>query len=264
MDLETSKTAKSMTRNIQMIGAGIGGLLVGAATLGPAFAMAKTAGDFSFAMKTVQLISQATEEQMKSLRKEVVRLASATIFDPEEATKAMIAFAQAGFGVEEQLKLLEPTLEFAQASLGQLSPEQASGLAIAGMRTFGKEAGDIREMLDKVAKITMITRARFGEMPAAMGILSRGAQRLKVSLDDTLLMFGLVKNVIPGTERAATTVTRAFEVLSNVEKRRKFETLTGVKVTDSSGRRYSLRHASSLDQNERGSASQCWHDGLWQ
>ncbi|WP_415841929.1 hypothetical protein, partial [Myxococcus xanthus] len=41
------------------------------------------------------------------------------------------------------------------------------------------------------------------ELPLALGTAARGAQALNQSLPETLIALGLVKNVVPGVERAS-------------------------------------------------------------
>lgn len=53
------------------------------------------------------------------------------------------------------------------------------------------------------------------EPPLALGTASRGAQALNQSLSETLIALGLVKNIIPGVERASTATAVAMERLAD-------------------------------------------------
>jgi len=72
------------------------------------------------------------------------------------------------------------------------------------------------------------------ELPMALGTASRGAQALHQSLSETLIALGLVKNVIPGVERASTATAVAMERLADPQVQKRLRGI-GVAVVDSQG-----------------------------
>ena len=65
------------------------------------------------------------------------------------------------------------------------------------------------------------------DLPLALGTAARGAQVLNQSLSETLIALGLVKNVIPGVERASTAVAVAMERMVDPKVQERMRGLTG-------------------------------------
>ena len=68
--------------------------------------------------------------------------------------------------------------------------------------------------VDRMLQAVNVFALTANELPMALGTASRGAQSLHQSLSETLISLGLVKNIIPGVERASTAVAVAMERLA--------------------------------------------------
>jgi TP901 family phage tail tape measure protein len=123
--------------------------------------------------------------------------------------------AQAGFNAQESMQLLIPVLDLAAGSLGELSPQQAAGLASQAMKAFGISTDQASISVDRMLQAVNVFALNASELPMALGTASRGAQALHQSLSETLIALGLVKNVIPGVERASTATAVAMERLAD-------------------------------------------------
>jgi TP901 family phage tail tape measure protein len=143
--------------------------------------------------------------------------------------------AQAGFNAQESIKLLIPVLDLAGGSLGELSPQQAAGLAAQAMKAFGLSIDQASISVDRMLQAVNVFALNASELPLALGTASRGAQSLNQSLSETLISLGLVKNVIPGVERASTSVAVAMERMVDPQTQQKLRGI-GVQVTDSQHR----------------------------
>lgn len=58
--------------------------------------------------------------------------------------------AAAGFNVTESVRLLNPVLDLAAGSLGQLTPSQAAGLASQAMKAFGLSIDEASISVDRM------------------------------------------------------------------------------------------------------------------
>ena len=63
---------------------------------------------------------------------------------------AVMDIAAAGFNVTESVRLLNPVLDLAAGSLGQLTPSQAAGLASQAMKAFGLSIDEASISVDRM------------------------------------------------------------------------------------------------------------------
>lgn len=221
---------QSLTGSLKNLGAGIAGITAGMIGLRTAFGLAEPAGEFEFKLAGIQAITGATATQMKALEESALAAGIATQFSPLQAAEGLQILAQAGFGAEGSIKALNPVLDLAAASLGQLSLQKAGGLAVASIKTFSEAAEDNTLAMDNLVRATARSSLQFRELPLALGIASRGAKTFNASMEDTLIALGEVRNVIPTIERGATAVAVAMERLSNVKTINTLQNELGVVV----------------------------------
>ncbi|GAB4212474.1 MAG: hypothetical protein OHK0013_35260 [Sandaracinaceae bacterium] len=227
------------TENIQgafqQLGVGLAVFTAGAATVGAAFSLASAAGRFEQAVAAAGAIAGATATELTQLRDAAIEAGVATQFSPTEATRALQDLAAAGFNVQESIRLLSPVLDLAAGSLGQLTPSQAAGLASQAMKAFGLSIDEASISVDRMLQAVNVFALDASELPLALGTASRGAQALHQSLSETLISLGLVKNVVPGVERASTAVAVAMERMADPQVQQRLRGI-GVSVTDSQNR----------------------------
>jgi TP901 family phage tail tape measure protein len=210
------------------IAAGVGGALGGAASL-------REAASFDDALRQIQAVSGATAEEMLQLEAASLAAGVATQFSPTEAAISLRDLTQAGFLATESMEMLVPVLDLAAGSLGELTPQEAGGLAAQALKAFGLEASDTTRVVDQLLQAVNVFALSARELPLALGTASRGAQSANQSLEETLITLGLVKNVIPGVERASTAVAVAMGEIATPKAQRALRGV-GVAVTDSQGR----------------------------
>ncbi len=213
---------------------GLGMMTAGVAMVGGAIALADKAGQFEQAIAAVAAVSGATKDELALLKDAAIDAGIATQFSPIEATVGLKELAQAGFNAQDSIKLLIPVLDLAGGSLGQLSPAQAAGLAAQAVKAFGLSADDAGLAVDRMLKSVNLFALNASELPLALGTASRGAQALHQSMSETLISLGLVKNIIPGVERASTGLAVAMERMADHKVQTALKGL-GVSVTTSEG-----------------------------
>lgn len=219
----------------QQLGTGLAGLTAGAGLVATGFSLANAAGDFEQGIAAVAAVSGATAQELDQLRAAAIDAGVATQFAPTEATLGLRDLAQAGFNAQESIQLLLPVLDLAAGSLGELSPQQAAGLASQAMKAFGISTDQAGESVDRMLQAVNVFALNANELPLALGTASRGSQALSQSLSETLISLGLVKNIIPGVESASTAVAVAMERMADPKVQQQLRGL-GVSVTDSQSR----------------------------
>lgn len=216
------------------LGVGLSIMTVGATMVGGAFALADKAAQFEQAIAAVGAVSGATKDELWQLHEAAIDAGIATQFSPTEATVGLKELAQAGFNAQDSIRLLIPVLDLAGGSLGELSPAQAAGLASQALKAFGISADEAGLAVDRMLQAVNVFALNASELPMALGIASRGAQALHQSMSETLIALGLVKNIIPGVERASTGVAVAMERMADPKTQTALKGI-GVSVTDSGG-----------------------------
>lgn len=214
VDGAATSLVQRFDRNMSHFKSGLALMGAGAATLGAAFALASPSGKFEQAMADVQSISGATALELGQLRNAALQAGVATQFTPIEGANALRELAAQGFSAKESITLLQPALDLAAASLGELGVAEAAQLSAQTMKAFGIEVSGAKLAVDQLLQSANLFALAPKDLPMAVGIGARGAQLMKQSLQETLISLGLVKNVIPTVERASTAVAVAMERLA--------------------------------------------------
>lgn len=221
----------SMVKNL---GAGLTTMAIGVGGLAASYGLAGKAGEFEQALAAVGAVSNASAEDLKLLREAAIKAGKETQFSPTAAVLGLNELAQAGYSAKESIDLLRPSLDLASGSLGELSPQEAAGLASQALKAFGIDASLAGRAVDQMLQSANMFSVRASDLPLGLGTASRGAQVLNQSLTETVIAFGLVKNVIPGTERAATAVASAMERMAKPEVQKALRS-QHVAVVDANG-----------------------------
>ena len=234
LDKRVGLGTERIQSSFQQLGVGLAVFSAGAGVVAGAFALANAAGRFEQSIAAVGAISGASAAELGQLRDAAIDAGIATQFSPTEAVLGLRELAQAGFSATESMGLLMPVLDLAGGSLGELSPQQAAGLAAQAMKAFGLSVDQASISVDRMLQAVNVFALNASELPMALGVASRGAQALHQSLSETLITLGLVKNVIPGVERASTAAAVAMERMADPEVQKKLRGI-GVSVVDAHG-----------------------------
>lgn len=237
LDLEgrSSGVGKAIEKNFQSFSTGLATFGAGASMLGGAFALAEVSGKFNEQVASVGAVANASAEELAALHDAAIDAGVATQFSPTEAVVGLGDLAQAGYNAQESISLLRPVLDLAAGSLGQLSPSGAAGLASQTMKAFKIPIDQAGITMDKLLQSVNAFALSANELPLALGTAARGAGVMNQSLDETLIALGLVKNVVPGVERASTAVAVAMERMVNPETAAALKA-QGVAVADIKGK----------------------------
>lgn len=234
LDDVSDKTADKVARSFTRMSMGVAMLGAGAGAAAGLNALANAAGEFEAAITSAGLIAGATKEQLDAMGEAALQAGLDTQFSPTEAAEGLQALAGELGNADQALKALNPSLQLASASLGQLSVEEASGLAVQGLNIFERQAEDSAEIVNKFAQLANQSSVAFGNMSLGLGNIARGAKAMHQELDTTLITLGLVKGTIPRIDSAATAASVAMERLVDPKHRAGLEGL-GVKATNADG-----------------------------
>jgi len=144
-----------------------------------------TAAKFEKSMSNVAAVSDATAEQMKSLRQAALEAGRDTSFSASQAADAEAELARAGVSVADILGgALRGALSLAAA--GQLSLGEAATISAQAMNTFGLKGRDVAHIADVLAAGANKSASDvhgLGESLRAGGLL---AHQTGLSLEDTV------------------------------------------------------------------------------
>jgi TP901 family phage tail tape measure protein len=233
--MKAREQVQGLFEDVGKIGKGVaaGGLLGGAGLFGAA---AKS-GDLTDALAGLKSVSGATAEEMALLKKTSLDMGLSTNFVADQVSTALTDISSAGFNARESMDLLKPSLDLATASLGQLSSSDAAALTAQSLKAFGMEATDARPAVDKLVKTMNLFAVQAKDLPLGLANSVRGAKALNQSMDETLVSFGLVKNIIPRVETAATAVSVAMERMVSTDTQKELKKL-GTEVIDPTTKKF--------------------------
>lgn len=227
--------AKQVEQGFVASAIGSASMVGGMFALKGAFSVAKEAGTFEQALVDVKSISGASATELKLLEDAAIKAGIATQFSPHEAVGGLRDLAAAGYNAVDSIRLLNPALDLAAGSLGQLSPQEAAGVAAQTLKAFKMSADDAAAAVDKLLASANLFSVEARELPALIGHISRGATIYGASLTDALTSAGLAKNILGSIEIASTGVSVAMERLIKSKPQSALKSI-GVDVVDAQGK----------------------------
>lgn len=182
------KTSATIGRVNRLL-TGFGGLVaaIGVAKLGGQFvsgmrAATTAAKDFEFAMSRVSALTRAAGADFDRLSKQSKTLGRTTVFTAVEAAEAQGKFALAGLSTKEILDAMPAALDLAAA--GELAVADAASIAAEVMRTFGKEASEVRDIVNTLAGAATSSNQTVGDIGEAMKFVGPVANVLKIEVSE--------------------------------------------------------------------------------
>lgn len=193
-----ARDQKRRSADIQQAGVGLLALgAVGAA----GFAVAvKEAASFEERLSAVKAVSQATAEEMDTLRDKALQLGRDTAYGATEAAIAMEELVKAGLSVEDILNgAADATVALAAA--GEIELPLAAEIAAASMNQFALDASQLPKVADLIAgaaNASAIDVADFGQSIKQAGAVANLAG---LSFEDTALAItAMGKSGIKGSD----------------------------------------------------------------
>lgn len=172
-----------------MIGAGLG------ITKGFSKALHISA-DFQHVMKTLELVTSATKEQMQQFDAVATKLGTNTIFSPQDIGSGMEYLAKAGFNATD---ILGGTIQ-AVTYLGAALDKQVGGKGgVADQMTHIMQGFNVKPqgammVADMITKTALASSSDLEDIHEALKYVSATAVDLKISLPEILAMIAKLSN----------------------------------------------------------------------
>jgi TP901 family phage tail tape measure protein len=192
------------------------------AAAGAAAAIIKVALDTGEYEREIRLAAfltgETAPEAFKKLDRSLRDLGIRFGIVPIEVAKATQAVGRLGIRGKDALEVTTGALTLMAASAGELGAQGAVDTLAAAMRSFGIDASKTSTVVDQLANATINTALDFKRLGLALGTAAGFAANFGGTLDETLTLLGLTRDVIVRAERGATGVRNIFKDLANVTK----------------------------------------------
>lgn len=209
---------------------GLAAAAVGFIGLRSAFKLAAPAGEFQQNLAAVGAVSQATTDQLRGLEEAAIQAGVATQFSPTEAVQGLRSLATAGQTTEQSIQTLIPVLDLAAGSLGQLGVAGAADAVVGTLNSFQFEASRATEVTDKLLRITQLTNFQTQDFQIGLSKAAAAGAQFGQSLEDTLIVVGLMRNANIDASSASTAFREATRRLASEQRAQKSLTEAGVEV----------------------------------
>ncbi|RXG31807.1 phage tail tape measure protein [Leeuwenhoekiella marinoflava] len=192
------------------------GLLLGAATAFTAIAndSFQLAKDFEKAMKEVETISKATQDNFDDISSKVFNLSKISPDGPVELAKAYYQIVSAGYDGAEGLKLLETAAKAATA--GVTTTETAADGITTVLNAFKLGAEDAEDVADALFQTVKLGKTNFEQLSSSLSQVAPLAAASGFEFREVLAaVASLTKQGVP-TAQAMTQIRAAIEATTKV------------------------------------------------
>lgn len=223
-----------MKSGFEMMAVGGGLMKVGGGLVSALGGAEKIAGEFSYRMAAVGTVARATAVELKMLGQAAKQAGIDTQYTPIEAAEALQTLAQAGFNVKQQMDTLRPSLDLAAGSAGQLGVADAANVITQSIKGYGVAMKDTGLATDQLLRSTQMFSIQSKDLPLGLGNTARGAQTMNQSLSESLITFGLIRNIIPRVATASMAAGISMERMADPRVQQKLKAIK-VEVDDGAG-----------------------------
>jgi TP901 family phage tail tape measure protein len=214
-----------MRRGAMMLGVAVVGLLV-------MTKVTKTFGEFQFALASAGAVMHATAGEMKMLERAAIDAGIATQFSPREAAEGLQSLGAAGLSAAKAVKVLNPVLDLAAASMGQLGVAGAAENVVGVLNAFSMQADRAGEVADKLTRISQMTNFQFRDFGVAISQAAAQAYSADQTFESMLATLGMLRNTNLHASAAATSYREAVRRLSGDKRAQKELSKLSIDVLD--------------------------------
>lgn len=211
-----------------------GAMAVGIAVVAFAALNSVTAdfGRFQYELAGAGAVMNATAGEMRELESAAIQAGIATQFSPREAAQGLQALGAAGMSAAQSIQVLNPVLDMAAASLGQLGVAEAAQVVTGALNAFGMQASEAAFRVDQLVKITQKTNFQARDFSVAISQASAQAKTADQSFESMLATLGMLRNVNLDASSASTAYREAVRKLSGDMRSQKELAKLGIDVLD--------------------------------
>lgn len=225
----------------KVFGAMIKGGAAAAAGLAAGLTAATNVGmGFESQMKTVQAISQASEEDMRKLTDLAKEMGETTQFSAEEAGKGLEYMAMAGWKTQDMIGGLPGIMYLAAASGEDLG--SVSDIVTDAMTAFGMQANEAGHFADVLAQASASSNTNVSMMGETFQYVAPVAGAYGYIIEDVAIATGLMANAGIKGQKAGTAMRTMLTNLAKPTKQmRGYMDALKISLTDGSGEMKSFR-----------------------
>lgn len=158
--------------------------------------------DFQAANSKLAAILGTTADKIGLLRDDALRLGAATSFTAAQVTSLQTELAKLGFTQREILLSTSSILKFAKAVDTDLG--SAAAVAGAALRAFGADASEMARYVSVMAVATTKSALSFSDLESSLSTVAPVAKSFGFTIEDTVTLFGALKNAGFDASSAAT------------------------------------------------------------
>jgi TP901 family phage tail tape measure protein len=192
--------------------------LLGAGALGVmgVFKASGFADNFNQQLVAAGKIMGATAEDLGMLEEKVLDVGLRTKFSPDEIVEGIKNMGGAGLQAAEAAQAIEPAALLATA--GQIQLDQATNALVGTLKSYQLEADQAGMVADKLTRITQLSNLQARDFEVGLSKAAAVAGKFGVSIDDTLVSLGLLRNLNIDASSAGTALRTSIMRLSSDQK----------------------------------------------
>lgn len=209
-------SAKSMGQSSRTAGLALTGLGVAAVA---AFGVAvKASADFEREISGFKAVSNATADQIDTIREKALQLGADTAFSAQEAASAMVELAKQGLSVEDVMNgAADATVALAAA--GEVDLADAAKISAAALNQFKLNAQDLPHVADLLAGAANASATGVSEVGRALSYVGPVAKAVGLTIEDTTKAIAVLANNGIDASKAGTTLRAILSDLSPTSKK---------------------------------------------
>lgn len=184
---------KKLSGGFSALGGIITGILGGLSFSSLANNVLDVARAFEDGMARVRAVANPTAAEFEALTEKARELGRTTRYTAQEVAAGMEELARKGFGTQEILNSIKPTLELAQANV--VSIADAAQISSSAMRAFGMQVENVAHINDVLSSACANSATNLNMLGQAMKTAGPSAHAANVSLEETVALIGALANV---------------------------------------------------------------------
>jgi TP901 family phage tail tape measure protein len=194
------------------------GALMGIGTAGAAFTAfsVKTGSEFSSAMSEVGAITDATGDEMTTLKNLAKEMGDTTVKSATEAAEAMKYMGMAGWSTEDIESGLKGVLDLSTASGADLST--TSDIVTDALSGFKMSASDTTEMVNVLAEAARSSNTDVEQMGESFQYIGAICGTAGVSVEDASVALGMMANQSIKGSKSGTAFRKGLQNLISPSK----------------------------------------------
>ena len=189
------------------------GLVGGVTALVSVFGRAlKTITGFESAIDKLQAITKASDEEIKLLKDDAIRLGSTTSKTAIEVANLQTEFAKLGFTTQQIRDATEATIQLSIAAGSDLA--ESATIAGATIKGFGLDTNETQRVVDVMAESFATSALDIGKFSVAMANVQVAAKATIKELEQTTALLGAIVDTGTDASKAGTDLRAIFSRLA--------------------------------------------------